>query len=211
MKKSNTHYLAWYQNGEGKWVTIEKNLTERGPIAYYKGMYYCVVEETGATEVIHATTGEIMSTIPYPDPRTSDPYFSDDQNYFVESSGDLLLVCQFLGYISNGAALIKFHFEIYRLNQLENGDPVWVKMSNFADRALFLGSSSRGFTVRATDFDRFKGNCVYYSVGALTSVKNSWPILLNYLMRYDIENRCWEEELPCPFHEPVTWIMPSLQ
>lgn len=203
----NTEYLALYRHSEGNWVTIEKDLTGRYPIVYYKGMYYCVISKNGATEVIDATTGEIVSTIPSPRTSNDDYYTSTYKHYFVESSGDLLLICKFPISMSSSWS-VNYYFDIYRLNQENDDHPQWVKMSNMADQAFFLGATE-GFSVKSTDFDRFKGNCIYYIEYAFKEVEDSYPHLVNHLLRYDIEDRCWEE-LPYPFKEAVTWIMPSL-
>jgi Protein of unknown function (DUF295) len=202
-------YLALYRHSDGKWVTIKKNSSGRYPVMYYKGMYYCMIIETRITEVIDATTGEIMSTIP--PPKIEIVYSSRKEEYFVESSGEMLLVSQFMDYTSRAGCPMEYNFKIYRLNQ-ENGDLRWVKTSTIADQALFL-YGSRGFSVRTTDFDRFKGNCIYFIDSALVPVKNLPSIRtipVTYLLRYDIEDGCLEQ-LPYPFNGCASWIMPSLR
>ncbi|KAJ4746483.1 hypothetical protein LUZ62_080888 [Rhynchospora pubera] len=177
---------------DGLWVIHESGLANDWcDCVYYEGMYY--INDYGAdTRIMNATTGEVVSTIPSPETG----FNKIECQYMLETCGEILLI-----YRHKIAGKMKqYVFDIYRLDEAR-GDYQWVKIRGIGDRMLFLNSTG-GFSVSASDFPGFRGNCIYFQAADLPSH--------NYMLlrQHDLENGT-TKILPNFWGECGTWIIPN--
>ncbi|KAJ3691119.1 hypothetical protein LUZ61_020283 [Rhynchospora tenuis] len=158
-------------------------------ISYFNGKLYIVDMRTRKTEVIDVATGEVESRIAHP---------SVMFEYLINACGDLLGVqlCE--------PDDIEYKFEIYRLEATES--PRWAKLNGgIGNRVLFLDNIiETGFCLNASEFDGFRGNCIYLRQDHPTRHKGYRV----FIARYDLEEHK-SEVLPLP-HSTGTWFVPTL-
>ncbi|KAJ3672497.1 hypothetical protein LUZ60_007218 [Juncus effusus] len=156
-----------------KIVEIEFEVCYMKLVTCFKGRLFVVDKETGETRVFDVATGDEVLVIP-----PADNIF----DYLIEACDDLIGVVK--KYISVGV----WQFDVYRL---EDGGTSshWVRMtSGIGDRMLFLDETkgyrqSRGLCLKASDFEGFRGNCIYFTTWSRESQYSL------YLGRYDLESK----------------------
>ncbi|XP_078167689.1 putative F-box protein At2g16290 [Carex rostrata] len=184
-----THYVGYWDSEKKKWTTVEVPYGKA--MAYYKERLYLYDHKT---HVINISTGEVLSDIRSP----AGVYFSD----LIVTPGGLLGVDRLFPFNSGGKRMENCCFEVYRLED-EDEKPHWMKLSNIGDLMIFIDSNN-GFCLSASDFDGFKGNCIYFLRSNDKTGRNS----RSYVGRYDLgENR--SEVVACTRSGDV-WIVPSL-
>ncbi|KAJ3672496.1 hypothetical protein LUZ60_007217 [Juncus effusus] len=175
----------------GLWQFAARHLTKivevevpSKSIAYFQGRLFVFDGETTETRVFDATTGDEPSGIRFIS--------------MIEACGDLLgVVMKYLG--------VGWEFEVYYLKD-GGTNSHWVKMtSGIGDRMLFFEwpFSSVGLCLKASDFEGFRGNCIYFTTFSRGEVKAGYN-----LCRYDLESK-ETQVIPntCGFS---CWFVPSL-
>ncbi|KAJ4759145.1 F-box protein SKIP23 [Rhynchospora pubera] len=170
---------------------------------YYQGMYFVIWgsshgrEMAQPTEIINATTGQVVAVI-------NPPPGIVDNEYMVESSGEILRV-QLLHHFGHS-------FRIYLLDY-GGSNSRWIQLRSIGDRILFLAnpwlrpnSCLYGFTLRSCNINGSKGNCIY-----LFAYGNDG----HCLYRYDIEDNTAELLRMSSLRVSIAtflgdWFVPSL-
>ncbi|KAF3341169.1 hypothetical protein FCM35_KLT10013 [Carex littledalei] len=133
-------------------------------------------DHNGVTKIWDISSHKELYVIP--PPKYEDMSFGP---YLVESCGDILAVCY---NRASKATNYKFYIHLLEFGN-GKGNPCWVKLSSIGDRILFFDFTlltGRGFGLRASDFARFKANCIYFVDNVL---RIGHVQLINM---YDIEN-----------------------
>ena len=125
-------------------------------------------------------------------------YFAD----LIVTPGGLLGVDSLFPLYGGGECVEKCCFKIYRLED-EDKKPHWIELSDIGDLMIFIGSNNC-FCLSASDFDGYKGNCIYF----LRSNNKTGHHSRSCVVRYDLgKNR--SEVVACTSSGNV-WIVPSL-
>ncbi|XP_050241616.1 putative F-box protein At1g65770 isoform X2 [Quercus robur] len=145
---SNEGKLAYVKYGKRNWTLVD-DLCRYDDIIAYKGKPY-VVDKWGIVSWIDSSMKLIEFSPPIPD--------FGNQKHLVESRGELYVVDRFFDTERRLHHLPKtFTFDVYKLDQ-ECGR--WVTVENLGDRVFILGKDS-SFSVSASEFSGWKGNCIY--------------------------------------------------
>ncbi|XP_050241625.1 putative F-box protein At1g65770 [Quercus robur] len=138
-----------YKKYRGRNWTLVDDLCRYDDIIAYKGKPY-VVDKWGIVSWIDSSMKLIEFSPPIPD--------FGNQKHLVESRGELYVVDRFFDTERRLHHLPKtFTFDVYKLDQ-ECGR--WVTVENLGDRVFILGKDS-SFSVSASEFSGWKGNCIY--------------------------------------------------
>ncbi|KAJ3672499.1 hypothetical protein LUZ60_007220 [Juncus effusus] len=174
-----------------KWLekVVEVEVPYTNSVAYFQGRFFVFDWKTVKTRVFDVTTGDEVLVIPLEGIRF---------DYLIEGCGDLLGVVK-------KSIRGQWQFEVYRLED-RGRNSRWVKItSGIDDRMLFLDGdrTGRGLCLKASDFEGFRGNCIYF-----LSLSHEDAYAYN-LKRYDLESK---ETQAIPHHHTFTgaWFVPTL-
>lgn len=98
-------------------------------------------------------------------------------------------------------------FEVYQLDEKQK-PPCWVKLSDICDLMIFLNSDesgNSGFCLSASDFDGFKGNCIYFTRGRSEEEIHDSRMLIGL---YELGKH--NAELIGELESEGTWIVPNV-
>ncbi|KAJ3680081.1 hypothetical protein LUZ60_016359 [Juncus effusus] len=188
-------FSAVFQFRNMKWMEIYE-LSSWG--CYCDGKYISMNRVTGNVQIFDVTSQKMVCY------EIERPTQMRGFQYLVYSSEGILRVNY---YDDKLLPLDQCKFEIHKLDfGTGNDKPDWTRMKSIRDQMLFLDKSN-GFSVSASHFGGFRGNCIYF----LKEKENEDSFGCNYsLCRYEIESER-AEELSCPFVKGGTWFVPSLR
>ncbi|KAJ1701954.1 hypothetical protein LUZ63_001733 [Rhynchospora breviuscula] len=157
--------------------------------------------------VIDETIGVLLSYLPPPREYFDHRYLiaTDDGLLAVEMKDDMTI----LSYLVKD--VIECQFEVFRLENYPQ-NPHWTKLSGIGDLMLFLDQQN-GFSLKASDFGGFKGNCIYFITSGSKFPKKGYEHVIG---RFDLEsNRT--ERVPAPawlglrkWERRAAWFIPTL-
>ncbi|XP_050369079.1 putative F-box protein At1g65770 [Argentina anserina] len=177
--------IGFVRFGDKKLTRVDEQNDHYDDIIVYKGQCY-VVDKWGTISWISSGLQVIqLQMIQFSPPLCG----FGERKYLVESGGDLYVVDQFLEKLTQGDnsvspqnpnqdnELLLWHhgriqqygeaigFKVYKLDQ-EWGR--WVDVKDLGDD-IFILSSDGSFSVSAREFGGVKGNCIFFTEGALTT------------------------------------------
>ncbi|KAJ4812206.1 F-box protein (DUF295) [Rhynchospora pubera] len=206
--EENAHYiLCFWQSAKNKWAGVR--VPRLKTVVFYDHKFFVTDDEINYTRirVIDESTGAVLSYLPPP----TDNFY---HGYLIATDDGLLAV-----EVIRSIAVIPYlkidleecQFEVYRLENYPQ-NPHWTKLRGIGDLMLFLDQQN-GFSLKASDFGGFKGNCIYF----ITAGKK-WPKRgsEHVIARFDIESNK-TERIPAPawlgrrfFERQAAWFMPTL-
>ncbi|KAJ3672489.1 hypothetical protein LUZ60_007210 [Juncus effusus] len=201
------HFLCLCLSDDGEWTKVEvPRVCNLDATYFYKGNLFIWDLATADTRVVDITTGDVVSVI-------SDQGINFD--YLIQACDDLLGVVQLFKYYDPRIPIEECRFKVYRLEQ-DGKTPSWAELSQgLGDLMLFLDRGN-GFCLKASDFDGFKGNTIYFwKWHRWSSNQKSYECNDNgfALSRYDLEEDCTEVLMYAKDHEidpNDIWLLPSL-
>ncbi|KAJ3680143.1 hypothetical protein LUZ60_016421 [Juncus effusus] len=180
--------LAFWHSSDEKWSSVE--VPKDMAFGYYKSSFFSVCNNTKETMVVDVTTGGILFRIP-------PPQHHKGITYLIEAFGDLL------GVVEPSRCNSNMPLEDYGFEEHDGGKPRWIKLSSIGDRVLFL-DPFQGLCLNATDFDGFKGNCIYFQRMVLNNRR-----FTGILSRYDLDEGRSQMLDPNVAYDG-TWFVPCL-
>ncbi|KAJ3684064.1 hypothetical protein LUZ61_013228 [Rhynchospora tenuis] len=165
---------------------------------YFKGMLFSVDTCcTGVTKVTSTADGALVYVVPSP----VESYSSRDTEEYglvQDTVGNILRI---------SSKYNSWKYDVYRLDvrSKNNSSPCWVKVSSIGDQAIFMDMKG-GFVLRADESSGIKENTIYLLWSKWTGIR--FP--LNYWAAWVDIQKGWSQRLPCPFKEPVSWLLPNL-
>ncbi|KAJ3706365.1 hypothetical protein LUZ61_010070 [Rhynchospora tenuis] len=160
--------------------------------------------------VIDEITGVLLSYLPPPTEYFYYKYLiaTDDGLLAVELKGSTIILPSFM---TDASDVTKCQFEVFRLENYPQNSH-WIKLSEIGDLMLFLDKQN-GFSLKASDFDGFKGNCIYFITSGIKYPKREYEHVIG---RFDLEsNRT--EMVPAPawlglrqWERQAAWFIPTL-
>ncbi|KAJ1688704.1 hypothetical protein LUZ63_012859 [Rhynchospora breviuscula] len=161
---------------------------------YHKGMLFSVDRCTGVTKVTSTADGALAYVVPSPIESCSQEI--EEDTLVQDSLGNILRIT-------------KYHcwYNIYRLDvrSKNNSSPCWVKISSIGNQAIFIDMEG-GFVLRADESSGIKENTIY----SLRSHSIPRRVPRTYWATWVDIQTGWPKRLPCPFKEPVSWLLPNL-
>ncbi|KAJ3706367.1 hypothetical protein LUZ61_010072 [Rhynchospora tenuis] len=206
--KENEHnILCFWQSVTNKWAEVRVPCLKT--VVFYDHKFFVTDNaiKYGRIRVIDVSTGAVLSYLPPP----TDNFY---HGYLIATDDALLAVEVIRSTAVMPYLLIdleKCQFEVYRLENYPQ-NPQWTKLSEIGDLMLFLDQQN-GFSLKASDFGGFKGNCIYF----ITAGKK-WPKpgSEHVIARFDLESNK-TERIPGPvwlgrrfFARQAAWFLPTL-
>ncbi|XP_078166511.1 putative F-box protein At2g16290 [Carex rostrata] len=181
--------IGYWDSKKKKWNAVEVPYGRAR--AYYKERLYLYDHKT---HIVDMSTGALLSDILSP----AGVYFAD----LIVTPAGLLGVDRLFPLYGGGQPVEKCCFKVYRLED-EDEKPRWIELSDIGDLMIFIGSNNC-FCLSASDFDGFKGNCIYF----LRSNNKTDHHSRCYVVRYDLGENI-SEVVACT-RSCGDWIVPSL-
>ncbi|KAJ3686569.1 hypothetical protein LUZ61_015733 [Rhynchospora tenuis] len=128
--------------------------------AYHDGKYFLLKDNMQhEMVVIDKTNGAELPSVPFPnhDPPL-DSSLTFYVNYLIATTNGLLIITGFIPLYTGD--LNDCRFEVHRLENYPQ-NPNWAKLTGIGDLMVFLDHSNC-FALKASDYDGFKGNCIYF-------------------------------------------------
>ncbi|KAJ4812207.1 F-box family protein [Rhynchospora pubera] len=206
-KDDEHHFLCFWQSEKNDWTEMTVPFIQT--VAFYDHKFFFAEwgHQNKRVGVIDETTGVLLSYLPPP----SDDFY---HRYLIATDDGLLAVemkdgMSILPSLVND--LTKCQFEVFRLENYPQNSH-WIKLSEIGDLMLFLDKQN-GFSLKASDFGGFKGNCIYFITFGSKFPKRGYEYVIG---RFDLEsNRT--ERVPAPawlgirkWERRAAWFIPTL-
>ncbi|KAJ4733444.1 F-box family protein [Rhynchospora pubera] len=206
-KEYEHYFLCFWQSEKNDWTEIR--VPSIKTVALYDHKFFFA--EWGHLHqrvgVIDETTGVLLSYFP--------PPINNFYHGYLIATDDGLLAVEVIKSIAVIPYLLidleKCQFLVYRLENYPR-NPQWTKLSGIGDLMLFLDQQN-GFSLKASDFGGFKGNCIYFITAGKKWAK---PGSENVIARFDIESNK-TKRIPAPawlglrqWERQAAWFIPTL-
>ncbi|KAJ1702479.1 hypothetical protein LUZ63_002258 [Rhynchospora breviuscula] len=158
INESDFSVLYFKQTDKDEWT--KKEFCRLTNAAYHNSKYF-ILKDNMEYEmvVIDKTNGAELPSVRFPnyDPPL-DFSMTSDVNYLIATTNGLLLITGFIPLCTGD--LNDCQFEVHRLGNYPQ-NPNWTKLTGIGDLMVFLDHSNC-FALEASDYDGFKGNCIYF-------------------------------------------------
>ncbi|KAJ1688681.1 hypothetical protein LUZ63_012836 [Rhynchospora breviuscula] len=164
---------------------------------YFKGMLFSVDRCTGVTKVTNTADGALAYVVPSPVESYSEQ--TEEYGLVQDTIGNILRISK------------KYHcwtYDVYRLDvgSKNNSSPCWIEVSSIGNQAIFI--DLKGCFVLRADHESsgIKENTIYLLRSEWTGIRSPPKYWAAWV---DIQTG-WPKRLPCPFEQPVSWLLPNL-
>ncbi|XP_042494742.1 F-box protein SKIP23-like [Macadamia integrifolia] len=153
---NETGDLAFCRRGDEAWSLIPDAQSYCEDVIDYKGSFHAV-DKYGRIAICDVgDTSVVVKLIETP------RLFGGDILYLVELSGELFLVMKYLELKPYDEPDLIYKTTRFEVSKFDSSGPIWNKVENLGDYALFLGKNS-SLSVPASHFPGCRANCIYFT------------------------------------------------